>query len=804
MAPSWITLHPRHYADECQSLAYHYPDLQVNEELLQRRVLALCGDLIVRPPGGAKRYPIVLLYPSGTPYEHPAVIAVEALPKTNDVPGFMESMRRPKLLDHRHQMPDGSLCLFQRDTRRSKLLTGIDVLRRAEQWFAGVQTKHWPPDTEQSELESYFKYAGDVLVAAPFFSDEIDTHGRLLFTQDIRRIRVNPNEKSFPLILTALTQEKGRVVRTIDARQDLSRLYPWIGGKAWDPSALAAADEPSSIEDGCLVHGYWWSLLDEPTLFRRGENLLSMLDSRVDGGDAWPLVEQLMGSDISSETPITLGLRYPARTNGWEWLIFVLERADKCGRGVPIIRERRVVFEESHVLGAMHVHRVEPEVLRLRNRGVVDEKQISSKTVALIGLGALGSKVAEMLAQAGVGRFRLCDSDVLMTGNVARHIGGVTHYGARKTRVVMGRLLDINPYLTFDQEDIFEDSAVGNRDRLAAFIGPADLVVSTMADESAESVLNEIAILERKPVVYGRSLREASTGRVFLVRPGIDACKRCLSDYALIRREGGDVPADWIDVPEDATRPLLHECGRPVIAGSAVDLSFIASLTARVALDFLEGNSSDANHWLWTRRPAEDVDARLALPMSMFSGCVERREGCPVCQEPAVDEVLIAKDAYKTLLSLAEESPEGETGGLLIGFLDAKRRAVIVRATGPGPNAECTRTRFNRDVAYVQKELNDAASELGRKGTYMGEWHSHLSTHTEPSPLDISSLFGIAEAPNYLTACPVMLVVGLDKHGKATPAATWAFMLGGRRYSIPCKSVSPKYARRLKPATYSP
>jgi len=200
----------------------------------------------------------------------------------------------------------------------------------------------------------------------------------LLFTQDIRRCRINPDEKSFPLILTALTQEKGGVVRTIDARQDLSRLYPWIEDKAWDPNLLAAADEPKLAEASCLVHGYWWSIPAEPTPLRAGENLLGMLASRTDAGDAWPLVGALMGSDLNSERQHILGLRYPARGNGWEWLIFILDRTDKRAQGVAIIRgeaEKRTAFRNSRILGSIHVHRVEPEALRLRNRGVVDEKE---------------------------------------------------------------------------------------------------------------------------------------------------------------------------------------------------------------------------------------------------------------------------------------------------------------------------------------------------------------------------------------------------------------------------------------------
>lgn len=800
----WMTLYPQYYAQERQRLEHHYPSLQVNEELLQRGVLALCGDLIVRPPGGAKAHPIALLYPSGAPHEHPSVIALEALPKTNDVPGFADSMRRPKLFDHRHQMPDGSLCLFQRDTRGSELLTGIDVLRRAEQWFAGVHTGHWPADTQQSEIESHFTYVGDVLVAAPFFEAGTAGYGRLFLAQDIRRFGDIRYENSFPMILTALTEESRGVVRTVDARRELSRLYPWIEDSAWDAAALAAAPDLSQAKLSYLAHGYWWSLRDEPPPFRDGAGLLDLLLPLSREGDPWPLVSDTMRGDLSAERDHLLGLSYPARRGGYEWLLLLMQRTAQRDRGVAIVRnddQKRAAFARSKILGAIHVHRVEPQVLRLRNQGVVDEAAINSKTVAMIGLGALGSKVAEMLGQAGVGHFRLCDSDMLMTGNVARHIGGVTDFGARKTRVVMSRLRQINPYLSFAKADILDCSAVGDLDQLATFIGPADLVVSTMADESAESVLNDIALLQQKPVIYGRALREASMGRVFLARPGVDACKRCLSDYALAKRHGGGAPPDWVDVWEDPNAAVLHECGRPVIAGSAVDLSFIAGLVARTALDFLEGNASNANHWLWTRLPAGEIDPRLASPMSTFIGRLERRLGCPTCQEPDVVEVLMTEEAYATVVSLTEKSPDKETGGVLIGFLGKGNRAVVLAATGPGPKATRTATLFRRDVRYVQAKLDEAGAQLGPRGVYVGEWHSHLTADPQPGAMDMDSLFGIARVPNYLTRCPVLAIAGLDRAtGKVATVRTWAFPIAGRIYGIPYKLASREEALALTPA----
>ena len=84
-------------------------------------------------------------------------------------------------------------------------------------------------------------------------------------------------------------------------------------------------------------------------------------------------------------------------------------------------------------------------------------------------------------------------------------------------------------------------------------------------------------------------MRRGSMGRVFLVRNRKDACKSCLSNYLIEGREGKKTPEDWIDINEEEEEVVYHECGRPLIASSAIDLSFTASLIARVALNYLEG-----------------------------------------------------------------------------------------------------------------------------------------------------------------------------------------------------------------------
>lgn len=123
--------------------------------------------------------------------------------------------------------------------------------------------------------------------------------------------------------------------------------------------------------------------------------------------------------------------RYPRRHGGVEWLMVLIIRGKREDRLLAKKDAvKRAEFERSPIF-CLYVHLARPADLGFRNTGVVNEV-IQSKVVARIGPGALGSTVAELLAKAGVGKFRLCDYDQLSTGNVARHIAGSTNSALRK------------------------------------------------------------------------------------------------------------------------------------------------------------------------------------------------------------------------------------------------------------------------------------------------------------------------------------------------------------------------------------
>lgn len=83
-------------------------------------------------------------------------------------------------------------------------------------------------------------------------------------------------------------------------------------------------------------------------------------------------------------------------------------------------------------------------------------EKLAASTVAVFGIGGVGSFVAEGLARAGVGHLVLIDNDVICLSNINRQIHATADtVGRRKTEAMRERILGINPEAVVDRIDDF-------------------------------------------------------------------------------------------------------------------------------------------------------------------------------------------------------------------------------------------------------------------------------------------------------------------------------------------------------------
>ena len=103
--------------------------------------------------------------------------------------------------------------------------------------------------------------------------------------------------------------------------------------------------------------------------------------------------------------------------------------------------------------------------------------KLASSTVAVFGLGGVGSYVAEALARAGVGKLVICDNDVIAPHNINRQLYALhSTVGKKKAQVAFERLKDINPNLQVVVKDCFLDGQTINEFDLSSYSYVADCI----------------------------------------------------------------------------------------------------------------------------------------------------------------------------------------------------------------------------------------------------------------------------------------------------------------------------------------
>ena len=82
----------------------------------------------------------------------------------------------------------------------------------------------------------------------------------------------------------------------------------------------------------------------------------------------------------------------------------------------------------------------------LKDIGVIGQKKIISAKVLIVGMGGLGSPVAEFLARAGVGSIGIVDDDKVSLSNLHRQsLYNTNDIGKFKVQVAKGKIKKINP-----------------------------------------------------------------------------------------------------------------------------------------------------------------------------------------------------------------------------------------------------------------------------------------------------------------------------------------------------------------------
>ena len=173
------------------------------------------------------------------------------------------------------------------------------------------------------------------------------------------------------------------------------------------------------------------------------------------------------------------------------------------------------------------------KVLEKRHGKELQERFFGA-TVAVCGLGGLGSNIAVALARAGIGKLILIDFDRIDISNLHRQQYKASQVGSYKTEALLENLQEIAPYAEYETYTvrITEDNAV-------ELLGSADIICEAFDNPEAKAMLADV-VLERLPDKF----LVAASGMAGLLSANSIKTRRITKHFYLCGDEVSDVTDD--------------------------------------------------------------------------------------------------------------------------------------------------------------------------------------------------------------------------------------------------------------------
>jgi adenylyltransferase/sulfurtransferase len=211
--------------------------------------------------------------------------------------------------------------------------------------------------------------------------------------------------------------------------------------------------------------------------------------------------------------------------------------------------------------------------MQLKEIGPAGQATLAASRVLVIGAGGLGVPVLQYLVGAGVGTVGIVDGDVLEASNLHRQpLYALADAGRFKVQLAAEALARLNPVVRVETHAT--RLTAGNALDL---VGRYDLVVDCSDNFRTKFLVNDAAVLARKPAVFASVYQYE--GQLQVYKPqDTHACLRCL----------------W---PEATAEGLVGNCAAAGVLGPVPGA--LGAMQSLLVLKILLGISGQLDGTLW-------------------------------------------------------------------------------------------------------------------------------------------------------------------------------------------------------------
>ena len=284
--------------------------------------------------------------------------------------------------------------------------------------------------------------------------------------------------------------------------------------------------------------------------------------------------------------------------------------------------------------------------------GMLGQRRLMNAKVLCVGAGGLGSPALMYLAAAGVGTLGIVEFDTVDESNLQRQIiHGQSDIGRSKAESAKDSIAEINPYVKVKIHNVRVDV-----DNVMEIFSQYDLIVDGTDNFATRYLVNDAAVLLKKPYVWGSIYRFDGQASVFWAEHG--PCYRCL-------------------YPEPPPPGMVPSCAEGGVLG--VLCASIGSIQTTEAIKLIAGIGESL---------IGELIVYDALELSYRKVKIRKDPKCPICSaNPSQTELLPDYESFCGMLSDgAAQASAGSTISVteLKEKMDKKEKFMLIDVREPG------------------------------------------------------------------------------------------------------------------------
>ena len=243
------------------------------------------------------------------------------------------------------------------------------------------------------------------------------------------------------------------------------------------------------------------------------------------------------------------------------------------------------------------------------------QEQLEDATVLVVGCGALGCGVADLLARAGVGTIRLVDRDIVEQTNLQRQVlycQADADASRPKALAAAERLRAVNP--TIDIEPVIDDFRASNAEDIAAGMS---LLIDGLDNFDGRYLLNDLAVKYGLPYIYAGAV--GTGGLVMPILP-----RSIQQGRSITWTSSQATPCLRCIFPEPAPAGSTPTCDTSGVLGPTI--AAVTAQQAAIALSLLIGRIDGIDRSMHSIDPWTGEDRRMqtGTPHNRCTCCHDR------------------------------------------------------------------------------------------------------------------------------------------------------------------------------------